>query len=147
MKARLVLVVFALTATLGLSRCDWMQAEPQSVGHLVQAWSESHHDMTSMRDWLPEGFRVVHNATERDRFISHLPGDIPTHAVPTVDPDRNLLVVGVYGNCHRSGLVVIDDDLRGVDFTVSSPEPLPNCVWAPYTVEVWRVPLDALPHR
>lgn len=89
---------------------------------------------------------LVRDSDEREAFVADLPPSKDSSAIEAVDMDEHILVVGGSANCDRRGRVLTDGERTSVWFSDvdATPDQEIHCVWAPLTVQAWRVPLEQL---
>lgn len=89
---------------------------------------------------------LLRDQAQRDAFVTGLSPSLGSSAVGAVDMDEHVLVVGGYAKCDTEGRALSDPDHQSLWFAVVDPTPDAEilCVWAPFTVEVWQVPLAQL---
>lgn len=143
-------MVGVLAIMLGaLFGCSPPTEGPEEVGELVTTWSQAGHEIQDLEAVLArdhDGTTLLRDAAERDAFVAGLDPDLDSSAVEAVDMDEHVLVVGGYAKCDTRGQVLSDPDHQAVWFTVVDPTPDTEivCEWAPFTGEMWQVPLAQL---
>ncbi|WP_109507027.1 hypothetical protein [Nocardioides speluncae] len=146
-----VCAVTALTTLAGCSLINWVskddteQTEGQ-VGSLVTDWSQAEYGDSDLEALTNDDTLLLTDEAERAAWLATLPKELDGAPVTEVDLSENLLVVGGYHKCMEQGRVVAEPDRATVRFTtyIAPEDRNTNCGWAPYTVEVWQVPLSEL---
>lgn len=120
------------SGTSSTSPTGWHQ-----VGDVVATWSEA--DERSWASWLEPLTtpRLVTTEQERKALLS----PVPTAAsnaddVRAVDLEKYVLVVGGLNKCNEEG--VVEASGSTVRYTIRKVSDV-QCVWAPLTVDVWKV--------
>lgn len=134
-------------ASLLLTGCQ-PAALGEPVGQLVISWSQPDHEIQDLQG-LPDPDSaqdvLLRDAEERDAFVTALPPDMGPAAVQEVYMTANVLTGGGYANCNEEGQVYFDSARGSLWFEpVSLSDGDVVCDWSPFTVEVWRVPLEQL---
>lgn len=113
-----------------------------AIEHVAQ-WSESSADWVA--DVRPVAGAVIGSEEELQQWVDAYgsgAGERTFDALEAVDLEESFLVIGGYPRCREGSRVVIVGDSE-VRFEVVKADPDVACVWAPYTIAVWAVPLSA----
>lgn len=135
MRAALGLMVVALASGCGGPR------EPEGA-ELVGSWTQAQEDWPG--DAMPIEPVLLADEAELEEWIAELPedGQASVASLRSVDLGETFLVIGGYSRCTEHSAVMLDGDT--IDFEVTTDEPNTSCVWAPYTIDAWAVPLAAI---
>lgn len=112
---------------------------------LVVTWSQSTSDVADLAAVVGPGTLVIETEADRDELLARVSQDLSTEELETVDLTTHLVVAGGYRRCTESSSVESTDD--GWRFVVSDGDESVDCMWSPYTIDVWSVPRpSALEH-
>lgn len=138
-----VCAVTTLTTLAGCSLLTWVSKDSgEQVGSLVTSWSQAELEFSELKALTDDDTTLLTTEAERDAWLAEVPKTVDSAPVAEVDLSENLLVVGGYSKCMEQGRVLTDP----VRFTtyIEPEDRNTNCAAAPYTVEVWQVPLSEI---
>ena len=133
-------VVAAGLVAIALAGCS---SEVEPVGELVGRWSQG-SDPGWVDDAMPIATTVIATDDERQDWLDDVAGDAvdaELDELRQVDLDHFFLVIGGYPRCTEYSAVLVEND-GSVTFDVRTDDENVACVWAPYTIDAWAVPLS-----